>query len=590
MKTKFIKIITLVFILVFQVSIAQDSVSGTVTDADGIPLPGATVIVQGTSTGVSTDFDGNYQINAAQGETLVFSFVGYDEQTASVDGNTINVSLQTSNELDEVVVVAYGTQSKASLTGSVSVIDAEQIENSTYSNPVKSLEGLVSGLRIVQSNAVPGSSPTIRIRGFGSINASSAPLIVVDGVPFNGSINSINPQDIESTSVLKDASSTSLYGNKASNGVLLINTKKGKKNRKSTITIDSKIGVTQRGAKDYNVTSNPKEFYETYHSIIANSEYYYENTEGSGMTEAQAYQYATDNLVSTVGYNVYDVADADLVDVSGVLSPAANLLVKDYWEDALFRDTADFSSTNLNISGGSDNIDYYFSLGSEENNGYTVRSNFNRHSTRLKLNVNEIAKNISLGADLSYSNTKSQAVPSTFSGGAPASFYSNSFSWARRIAPIYPVYLYDQNWDPILNPNNPSGFEYDMGKVQTFGDGSTRERKYAIGEHPLAVIENTIETNEGDIFNGSIRAKIDLPYGIQFEYVSNYLTQANKFTDFSGPGSGAFAQSNNGLLTNSRNNFSAFTNQQLLTWKNETDGNSFDFLDELCFEWSRVCV
>ena len=241
--------------MVFQVSIAQDSVAGTVTDADGIPLPGATVIVQGTSTGVSTDFDGNYQINAAQGETLVFSFVGYDEQTVSVDGSTINVSLQTSNELDEVVVVAYGTQSKASLTGSVSVIDAEQIENSTYSNPVKSLEGLVSGLRIVQSNAVPGSSPTVRIRGFGSINASSAPLIVVDGVPYNESLNTINPQDIESTSVLKDASSTSLYGNKASNGVLLINTKKGEKNKKSTISLDSRIGVTQRGAKDYNVTA-----------------------------------------------------------------------------------------------------------------------------------------------------------------------------------------------------------------------------------------------------------------------------------------------------------------------------------------------
>jgi hypothetical protein len=117
-----------------------------------------------------------------------------------------------------------------------------------------------------------------------------------------------------------------------------------------------------------------------------------------------------------------------------------------------------------------------------------------------------------------------------------------------------------------------------MGKVQTFDDGSTRERKYAIGEHPLAVIENTIETNEGDIFNGNLRGKIDLPYGFKFEYVANYLTQANKFTDFSGPGSGAFAESNNGLLTNTRNNFSAFTNQQLLTWSEEDDSNSFDFL------------
>ena len=416
MKTKFIKIITLALMLVFQVSIAQDPVTGTVTDADGIPLPGATVIVQGTSTGVSTDFDGNYQINAAQGETLVFSFVGYDEQTVSVNGSSINVSLQTSNELDEVVVVAYGTQSKASLTGSVSVIDAEQIENSTYSNPVKSLEGLVSGLRIVQSNAVPGSSPTIRIRGFGSINASSAPLIVVDGVPYNGSLNSINPQDIESTSVLKDASSTSLYGNKASNGVLLINTKRGRKNKKATITIDSKIGLTQRGAKDYNVTETPKEFYESYHSILANSEYSYQKSLGTAITTQEAKNYASANLIDEVGYNVYDVANADLIDpLTGRLNLSANLLVEDYWDDALFRDDADFRSTNLNITGGGENIDYYFSLGTEENNGYTVRSNFSRHTARLKLNANEIAKNISLSSDFSYTNSKSQAIPSTFS-------------------------------------------------------------------------------------------------------------------------------------------------------------------------------
>jgi TonB-linked SusC/RagA family outer membrane protein len=579
MKLKLIQILTFAFLAVFQVSFAQQSVSGVVTDADGISLPGVTIVVEGTNRGTTSDFNGNYKINASQDDILVFSYVGYNDQSVSVDGAIQNISMQA-NVLDEVVVVAYGTQSKASLTGSVSVIDAEQIENSTYSNPVKSLEGLVSGLRIVQSNAVPGSSPTIRIRGFGSINASSAPLIVVDGVPYNESLNTINPQDIESTSVLKDASSTSLYGNKASNGVLLINTKKGQKNKKSTISLDSRIGVTQRGAKDYNVTSNPKHFYETYHSIYANSEYNDQNTNGDGMTEAEAYQYATDNLISNVGYNVYDVTNAALVDPStGLLNPAANLLVEDYWEDALFRDNADFKSTNLNISGGANNIDYYFSLGTEENNGYTLRSNFNRHSTRLKINADEIAKNISLSADFSYANTKSQAVPSTFSGGAPASFYSNSFSFVRRVAPIYPVYKYDQNWNPILNSKNASGYEFDMGAEQTFADGSTRgSRKYAVNEHPLAVIENTIQTNEFDIFNGSIRGKIDLPYGFNFEYVSNYLSRASKSTDFSQTGSTVFATSNNGTLVNGRNNFSAFTNQQLLTWKNETDGNSFDFL------------
>ena len=191
MRTKLIKQCTLALLLVFQVSIAQQTVSGTVTDSDGIPLPGATVIVQGTNSATSADFDGNYSIAAENGDILVISFVGYSDQIVNVNSTLINVSMQLQRALDEVVVVAYGTQSKASLTGSVSVIAAEQIENSTSSNAAKSLEGLVSGLRIVQSNAVPGSSPTIRIRGFGSINASNSPLIVVDGVPYSGSLNNI---------------------------------------------------------------------------------------------------------------------------------------------------------------------------------------------------------------------------------------------------------------------------------------------------------------------------------------------------------------------------------------------------------------
>ena len=324
MKTKFIKQLTLALMLVFQVSIAQDSVTGTVTDSDGVPLPGASVVVQGTSSGVNTDFDGNYKINVSQGETLIVSFVGYSDQIINVDATVINVSMQLQSELDEVVVVAYGTQSKASLTGSVSVIGSDQIENSTSSNAAKSLEGLVSGLRIVQSNAVPGSSPIIRIRGFGSINASNSPLIVVDGVPYSGSLNNINPKDIESTSVLKDASSTSLYGSKASNGVLLITTKKGEKNKKPTISVDTKIGVTQRATKEYDIMETPQQYYETYHSVLANSHYYEQNSAGTPVTTAAAMQYASDNLISALGYNLYNVSDASLIDPStGKLNSSA---------------------------------------------------------------------------------------------------------------------------------------------------------------------------------------------------------------------------------------------------------------------------
>ncbi|MGB2172145.1 MAG: SusC/RagA family TonB-linked outer membrane protein [Flavobacteriaceae bacterium] len=563
----------------------QKTITGTVNDENGLPLPGATVVIEGTTQGVATDFDGNFSINANTGDVLIISYVGLASQRVTVGtSNTIDVVVSgTTSALEEVVVTAYGTQKRESISGSVSVIKADQIENATFSNPAKSLEGLVSGLRIIQASGVPGDDPIIRIRGFGSINADSAPLIVLDGVPYSGSLSSINPQDIESTTVLKDASSTSLFGNKASNGVLMITTKKGVKNRKPEIKLDTRYGRTQRAAKDYNTIRTPGKFYETYHSVLANSEFYRSNnTDGTTpLTIAEAREFASDNLKDRLGYNLYDVPWEQLVDPStGKLNSNATLLVNDLWEDALFRDAADFTSTNLSISGGSENIDYYLSLGTENNNGYTVRSNFKRHTARLKVNVAKIANIVNISGDVSYAKSKSQAVPSTFdANGNPSTFFSNAFSWARRIAPIYPVYRYDQNWDHILEPNNPSGYAYDFGSPQVFDDGTSRgPRNYAIGEHPLAVIENTVETNEKDNFNSALRAKIDLPHNIKFEYVFNYLTEIDKGIDFSKPGAGAFALSNNGLLTNNRDNFSAITNQQLLTWNKEFDRHSFDVL------------
>lgn len=244
MKTKFIKIITLIFMLVFQVSIAQDSVAGTVTDADGIPLPGATVIVQGTSTGVTTDFDGNYQINAAQGETLVFSFVGYVEQTASVNGATLNISLQTNNELEEVVVTGIGlTKKQRALGYNVQSVDGEEISYKQNEDFVNSLNGATSGVQITSSSGDAGSSTFITIRGSGSVLGNNQPLYVVDGSPIIsgggfsdvGGVNfssrsiDLNPNDIKSVKILKGGAASALYGVRASNGVILIETKSGVK-------------------------------------------------------------------------------------------------------------------------------------------------------------------------------------------------------------------------------------------------------------------------------------------------------------------------------------------------------------------------
>jgi len=180
------KIILVTFSMLLAVTgWSQKIVTGVVNDSSGVPLPGAAVVIDGTDTGVATDFDGNYSIEADVGEVLVFSFVGFETQRITVgDSDIINVTIQQdAAELKEVVVIAYGTQKRESIAGAVSIIKADQIENSTFSNPVKSLEGLVSGLRIIQSSGQPGSDPIVRIRGFGSINADNSPLIVLDGVP-----------------------------------------------------------------------------------------------------------------------------------------------------------------------------------------------------------------------------------------------------------------------------------------------------------------------------------------------------------------------------------------------------------------------
>lgn len=561
----------------------EKTITGTVVSEETGPLPGVNVIIKGTPNGVQTDFDGKYSLNVTLGDVIVFSYLGMNTVEKTVGtSNIINVSLSVAdNILDEVVIVAYGSQSRNSLTGSVSVIDKEQVENATFSNPVKSLEGLVSGLRVIQASGQPGSDPIIRIRGFGSINADSAPLIVLDGVPYSGSLSSINPKDIESTSILKDASSTSLYGNKASNGVLLITTKKGSKNNLQ-ISVDSRFGITQRGAKEYNIIKTPGEFYESYHSVLANSEFYRQNADGTPITIAEARQFASDNLIDRIGnYNLYDVPGNQLVDpLTGKLNSSANLLVNDKWEDALFRDNATFQSNNFSISGGSDDITYYLSLGTETNNGYTVRSNFKRQTARLKASSAKIFDVLTISGDVSYAKSKSQDVAATITdAGLPSTSFANAFFWNRRIAPIYPVYQYDGDWNPILDSNNPGGLAYDFGSPQFFSDGTSRgARNYAVGEHPLAVIENTIESNDRDNFNGGLRAKIDLPLGMKFEYVMNYLTQVDQGIDFTKPGAGAFAKAQNGLLTNNRDNFSAFTNQRLLTWKKDYDKHSFDVL------------
>ena len=240
MRLKFKWILTLLIALSMQFSFAQEkTVSGVVSDATG-PIPGANVIIKGTSNGVQTDFDGKYSIKAKTGDVLVFSFIGMSNSSVTVGGsNTVNVKMTSdSQNLEEVVVVGYGTQKKRDVTGSISQIKGDAIANLATPSFESQLAGRAAGVQVTTNSGVLGQAPRIRIRGIGSITSGSYPLVVVDGVPiFTGDVGGyantnalgdINPADIESTEVLKDGSATAIYGSRAANGVILITTKKGK--------------------------------------------------------------------------------------------------------------------------------------------------------------------------------------------------------------------------------------------------------------------------------------------------------------------------------------------------------------------------
>ena len=235
------------------VAYAQNiNVSGKVTDAaTGESVPFASVQVKGTMTGTATDADGNYTISVPRNATLIFSSIGYLNQEAAVEGRTVvNILLAPDTEsLEELVVVAYGVAKKESVTGAISTVKSDAIAQRPVSSVSNVLEGMATGVLALPTGD-PGSDATIRIRGVGSVTGNNSPLYVIDGVPFGGNISDLNPNDIESLTVLKDATSAALYGNRASNGVILITTKRGKSDRVG-LNVSVNQGIFNRAIPEY---------------------------------------------------------------------------------------------------------------------------------------------------------------------------------------------------------------------------------------------------------------------------------------------------------------------------------------------------
>lgn len=360
-------------------------ITGTVTGENGQPLSDVSVLVKGTQIGTVTNSSGSYTIEVKSGaRTLVFSTVGSETQEVAIGNQSVvNVTLkQSAGQLQEVVInVPYGTIKKTSFTGSENTITAQTISQKPVTSVTKALDGLVPGVIMTNGGGGPGTGASMLIRGIGSVNASSSPLYVLNGVPYDGSITALNTNDIESVTILKDASAAALYGSRAANGVVMITTKKGQRGAPVT-QVGIQQGFLTRGIPEYDRVG-PKEYYELFWEAYKN------NYIAQGNSPAVAGTMASNVLTGPNGlvYNAYNVPGNQLVDpVTGKLNPSAQLLWNESWEDALFR-TASRTSANFNVSGASDRANYYFSAGYLNEDGIVKFSGYKRYDLRLNVNM-----------------------------------------------------------------------------------------------------------------------------------------------------------------------------------------------------------
>lgn len=447
------KLLQSLFVLMFVAitAMAQErTVTGTVTSKeDGLPIPGVSVKVKGgTATATQTDSNGKYAIKAPSGaQSLEFSFIGYTTQTKSIAG-TVNAVLEMSaNNLQEVTI-AYGSVKRQNFSGTASTLGTTQIKDQLVSTITNVLQGQASGVLAVNSTGQPGANPTIRIRGIASVNASSDPLIVLDGAIYGGDISSINPNDIESITVGKDATATSLYGSRAAAGVLFITSKVG--NGVPKVEISANTGFSNRAVKDYDYLDAQGVYEKTWEGL--RNQAIITPTLVTSTGSASAADYASKNVVPLLVYNPYVVAQP--VGLDGKLIAGANPLWNQDWADALLR-TGKRTDLNASVSGSSDKTKYFVSGGYLNDQGLAIESAYKRYSGRVKLD-NQMTKWLTVGANVSGSySTQNYPVQS-------GSAFSNVISWIRTVSSIYPEYILNPTTGaPILDANGDK--QYDFG-------------------------------------------------------------------------------------------------------------------------------
>ena len=558
------------------------TVKGSVLDAEtDEPLIGASVSA-GTGYGVATDADGKFVLQVpASAKELTVSYVGYDSKTVAVgDGNMVIYLSQANSLLDPVIVVAYGEQKKSSFTGSAATVGSATIEKTQVTNVLDALSGKVAGLQLSNASGAPGaSSPTIRIRGFSSINAGNAPLVIVDGTPYTGDINSLNTNDIESMSVLKDAASNALYGARGANGVILITTKRAKLGE-ATVTVDAKWGANTRATVDYDYITDPGQYMETYYRALNLYAMMPSNIRndanalagGMGMSAAAANSWAnsviTGNTGYGLGYNVFTLPEGqNLIGLNGKLNPNATVgrlatyngqqfwLQPDNWMDATYK-TSLRQEYNVSVTQGTEKSNFYASVSYLDNDGIVCTpSYFRRFTGRLSADV-QAKPWLKVGANVSYGHVDLRSMDGE-EGASNSS--SNLFAFATQLAPIYPLFMRDGEGKVMLDSRNFPRYDYGAG----LNAGS--KRPFLADANPISQELLDLNKSVANTFTGTGFVEIRFLKDFKFTSNNNVNLIETRGTSVTNPYYGQYA-AQNGIVSKGHTRGTDYTFQQLLNW------------------------
>ena len=579
MKRKLMLLLACLFVGIGLVTAQTQTITGVViSEEDGQPVIGASVLVKGTQLGTITGVDGDFTLPnvPSSAKTLRVSYIGMQTQEVGIKPNVKIIMKPDTEMLEEVMVVAFGTAKKSAFTGSATVVSAEKLEQSQVTSVTDALAGAVPGVTLTSNNGAPGASASIKIRGFSSLNAGNDPLIIVDGAPYSGDLSNINPNDVESMTVLKDAASNALYGARGANGVIIITTKRANMSGEAKVTFDAKWGANTRALKKYDVITDPAMYYEMHYGAMKN---YYMNQ--MNMSDQAAWIEANNNLFGSnggLGYNVFTVPEGQyLIGQNGKLNPYATLgrvvnykgrdylLTPDDWDKVGSR-TGLRQEYNFSISAANEKSSFYVSLGYLGNEGITEGSDLKRLTGRLKADY-QAKKWLKVGANMSYARFDSNSLGNNGSSSSTA----NVWAFTTQMAPIYPAYVRNADGSIMVDGNGIEMMDYGSGI------NAGMQRPFIADANPIQDNKLNTRNAEGNALSGNAFVDITPLPGLKVTLNGTFNLDETRFTYVYNPYYGQF-DSTGGTVSKYNQRDYDYNLQQLVSYATSFGDNNFDIL------------